>query len=153
MFKGNDLPTNIDITRGSKVVYDKNLATIYKNNFNVIYQVKKLKGKNKVKYTLYDKLLFTFVDSYISDNKFEKIQNNNHTYIIEKNNIILKKIKRRVSFMKSSMKSIIISDHFIIINLDTRIINDVMSVIAIFIFDENDSKLFYITNYINMINN
>lgn len=148
-FKGNDLPTNMDITSWGKVVYDKNLATIYKNDSKVVYQVKKLNGKNEVKYTLHDKVLFTFLDSYISYNKFERILNNNHIYIIENNNIVLKKIKRKVSFMKPAVKSMTISDHFITMDLETRTIDGVMSVIAISIFDGNDIKSFYITEYIN----
>lgn len=46
-------------------MYNNNIATIYKNNSKVVYQVKKLKGINQVKYTLHEKVLFTFVDSYI----------------------------------------------------------------------------------------
>lgn len=139
----------MDITSWGKVVYDKNLATIYKNDSKVVYQVKKLNGKNEVKYTLHDKVLFTFLDSYISYNKFERILNNNHIYIIENNNIVLKKIKRKVSFMKPAVKSMTISDHFITMDLETRTIDGVMSVIAISIFDGNDIKSFYITEYIN----
>ncbi len=93
----------MDLTTWGKVVYDKDLATIYKNNSKVVYFVKILKGKNEVKSTLHDKVLFTFVDNYISDNKFERILNNNHIYIYIENNVVLKKIKRRVSFMKPSI--------------------------------------------------
>ena len=148
-FKGNDLPTNMVLTTWGKVVYNNNIATIYKNNSKVVYLVKIIEGQNEVKYTLHDQVLFTFVDTYISDNKFERILNNNHIYIYIENNVVLKKIKRRVSFMKPAIKSITISDHFITMDLETRTINGVMSVIAISIFDGSDIKSFYITDYIN----
>lgn len=67
-------------------MYNNNIITIHKNNCKVVYFVEILKGKNKIKYTLRNKILFIFLNNYILNNEFEKILNNN--YIYTKNNEI-----------------------------------------------------------------
>lgn len=80
----------------SKVIYNKYITIDFKKNFNIVYYIQILNNKYKVKYIISNKVLFIFKDNNISKNIFKIILNKNHIYIIENNDIILKKIKNKL---------------------------------------------------------
>ena len=61
----------------------------------------------------------------------------------------IKKIIRKTSFLKSIKPSIFRSDKFIIMDLDTRNINNINTPYCISIYDGKKCNSFYLTNYPN----
>lgn len=146
-FGNYNLSTSMNSSKWVKVIYNKNIATVFKKDLNMVYYVQISNNKYEVKYMVKNKVLFIFQDNYISNSKFKRVLNKNHIYIIENNDMVLKKIQKKVSFIKPLIISIFRSDKFITIDLETRIIDSIINVISASIYNGKHFKLFYITKY------
>jgi len=152
-FHGYNLPTTMDLYEWGDVIFNNNYseATIYKKDSKGIYFVKLHNNYYESKFTVGDTTLFTFRDQI--ENVYDLTEFtrelNNHLYKLYNNEVIFKKIKRSVNFMKKSSKSITVSSKFLTMDFETRTINDVMSVICVSIYDGKNISSFYIDNYKN----
>jgi hypothetical protein len=71
----------------------------------------------------------------------------NQTYIFRDGKLVLKKIEKSVSFLKPIKKNMYNSKKFITMDLETRIIQGEMTSYCVSIFDGNNHKSFYLTDF------
>jgi|ERR1700733_5661213 len=123
---------------GGEIIYlSDNLVKIKKDNFNSIYHINIFDNHTGTLLKLQDKILFSFIDTrndnYNLNTFTSTIKSQQH--IFREAELIIKKIERKYSFIKPIINSIIKSDKFLTMDLDTRKINAVLSPYAVCIFD------------------
>jgi hypothetical protein len=71
----------------------------------------------------------------------------NQEYIFEQGKLVLKKVEKKVQFLKNTRKSGFLSDKFINMDLETRVIDEVMTSYCVSIYDGKIFKSFYLSDY------
>lgn len=84
------------------------IQLLYIKDTKAISLVKIYNNQHKVKYTLNNTVLFTFVYNFIDSNTSQTILNYNEIYLFNNNNIRLKKLKRNVNFMKKHLNLLVL---------------------------------------------
>ena len=96
-------------------------------------------------------LIVTFID-YPTDknnlNSFTRIINN-QTYYFKDNQLIFKTLKRSTNFLTSIEKDNKLNNKFMVMDIETQTINNVMTPYTICIFDGVNKLSFYLTDYKN----
>jgi|ERR1700712_3979442 len=96
-------------------------------------------------------LIVTFID-YPTDknnlNSFTRIINN-QTYYFKDNQLIFKTLKRSTNFLTSIEKDNKLNNKFMVMDIETQTINNVMTPYTICIFDGVKKLSFYLTDYKN----
>jgi hypothetical protein len=73
-----------------------------------------------------------------------------HKYIFENGNIVLRKYTHnKIKFLKPILQSVFRSSNFITMDLETRLINNIMVPYAVGIYDGNEAFSFYSTDFLN----
>jgi hypothetical protein len=98
---------------------------------------------------LEDKILLSFKDVLNDKSNLSTFTRTikNHEYIFEEGELIVKKIKKDVQFLTKINRSMHNSKNFITMDLETRVINEVMSSYCVSIYDGKKVKSFYLCNY------
>lgn len=151
-FGGYNLPSTMDINSwGNCHFLSEGKAIVFKPSSSLIYHVELFNNYQLVELKLNDKILLTFKDTmnHRSDLSSFTRTLNNQEYIFEFGILILKKITKNVSFLSKSKRNMYNSKNFITMDLETRVINEVMSSYCVSIYDGKVFKSFYLTDYSN----
>ena len=152
---GYNLPSTMDITEWGNIHFYRNYtkAIVFKLNSKIEYHVSLYSTYQVIELKIDDKLLLTFTD-YIKDvnnlSSFER-KINNQRYIFEEGILTYKEILRKVPFLKKIKPSIYPSKNIITMDLEARIINNIMEPYCISIYDGKIFSNFYLGDYSNSI--
>ena len=156
-FKGYNLPLTMDFTTWGKTYFSEDglNVIVLDSKSNKKYYIKLYKDYQVVELKFKDKILLTFKD--IMNNKgdlntFTRIIKDNQEYIFinGKGGAIVKKIIKKVSFLKPIHKTIYLSNNFITMDLETRIINNgELEPYCVGIYDGVNLASFYLSDYKN----
>lgn len=114
------------------------------------YQLVELKLDEKIilkfKDTLNDKTdLSTFTRTIIKNIDIK------HEYIYNEGELLIKKTIKKVEFLTKINKNMSQSKKIITMDLETRTINEVMTIYCVSIYDGKTTKSFYLSDYINNV--
>jgi hypothetical protein len=142
----------MDFTLWGIVLFNSDsFARIKKLNSNSIYNIQILDKELKVKLQVKDKIIIEFTDKILENGKLNSvtrtIKNQEYLFIVGK--LILKKIKKSTNFLKPLYPQGFFSPHFLIMDLETRTIDETMIPYALSSYDGNKSNSFYLADYIN----
>lgn len=155
-FSGYNLPGTMDIEEWGYVQFiSENKAIVYKKKSHLEYHVEFFKKDNtrfqEVQLILNDKILFEFKDvlnDKINLKTFTRLINN-HEYIFEEGILILKKIKKESKFLTKIKSDNYNNKNFVTMDLETRVIDEIMSSYCVSIYDGKMMKSFYLTDFSN----
>jgi hypothetical protein len=122
---------------------------VYKKSSNLEYHVELFDRHQIVELKLNDKILLTFKDIMKDKSNLNTFTRtiNNQEYIFENGELLVKKIKKNVSFLTKVKRDMNNSKNFITMDLETRTINKIMSSYCVSIYDGKEFKSFYLTDY------
>jgi len=149
-FSGYNFPANMDITSwGNYHFISDNKAIIYKKGSHLEYHVELFDNYQKVELKLNNKILLNFKDTMNDKSNLNTFTRtiNNQEFIFEDGELLIKKIKKKVSFLSKVKRNMSNSKNFITMDLETRIINEIMSSYCVSIYDGKEFKSFYLTDY------
>jgi len=151
-FWGYNLPNTMDFTQWGKIILSTDDVTIIKKyNSSDIFNITKNKDYNFIQLKDKDLLIFEFYD-YFNDSKnlntFTRIINDQEYNFID-GELITKIIKRKTKFIKSIKTNKDITNNFITLDIETRLINNTILPYALCYFDGNKSFNFYLSDYNN----
>lgn len=149
-FGGYNLPNNMDFTTwGDCQFLDFNNAIVYKKSSQLEYHIKLYDYHQIVDVMFDDKLLLTFKDEMNDKTDLSSFTRSvkKHEYTYQEGKLILKKIEKRVQFLKKTRKSSYLSNNFITMDLETRVIDEVMTSYCVSIYDGKTFKSFYLSDY------
>lgn len=151
-FGGYKLPTTMDITKWGpyQFIFD-NKTIIYKPSSLLEYHIELFDNYQLIELKLNDKVLLTFKDTMNDKSNLSTFTRivKNHKYIFEDGELILKKIKKKVSFLSKIKRNMNNSKNFITMDLETRVINEIMSSYCVSIYEGKEFKSFYLTDYLS----
>ena len=128
-----------------------NYAIVYDKFSNKEYHIYLYDTYNMVEIKVNDIVLLTFKDEL--NNKADLTTftrtSSNHTYIYMNGNLILKKVTKKVKFLKRTNRDMHNSKNFITMDLETRVQNGVMRSYCVSIYDGKEFNSFYLTEYSN----
>jgi hypothetical protein len=149
---GYNLPTSMELTTWGEYLLTSacTSARVYKPNSKAIYHIKLFDTYQEVELKSDDKTLLTFKDIMLDPGNLTSFKRiiRDQEYLFENGIILLKKFKRKTSFLSKINKSTHRSSKFITMDLETRTINDVMTPYCISIYDGKVYKSFYLSDYI-----
>lgn len=151
-FSGYNLPAIMDITKwGNYQFISDTKAIIYKKSSHLEYHVELFDNYQLVELKLNDKIVLTFKDTMNDKDNLSSFTKyiKNHEYIFENGELLVKKIKKNVSFLTKVKRDMNNSKNFITMDLETRIINEIMSSYCVSIYDGKEFKSFYLTDYLS----
>jgi ribosomal protein S19 len=104
-----------------------------------------------VELKLDDNILLSFKDYMLDKNDLTTFSRKLKTqeYLFEEGKLILKKIEKKTNFLKKTNKSNYLTNKFITMDLETRIINEEMTSYCVSIYDGKIFKSFYLKDYLN----
>lgn len=152
-FGGYSLPNTMDFTTwGDCHFLSDSKIIVYKRNSKLEFYIELSENYQEVELRFDDKVLLSFKDTMLDRrsgdlSSFSRLIKNRHEYFFNKGNLILKKIIKKVKFIKQIRKSNHLSDKFLTMDLETRVINEEMSSYCVSIYDGKKFKSFYITDY------
>jgi hypothetical protein len=154
-FFGYNFPSTMDYSNIGKLFYKNNKVQIYQTDKGEIYNVEKHKDYNLVKYIVNGLIIKEFKD-YINDpnnmGTFTRIING-HEYTLPlgqfqiNNELVLKKLIRKTSFIKTIKQDKNLSNKFLTLDIETRVINDIITPYCISIYDGNKAWSFYLSDF------
>jgi hypothetical protein len=151
-FSGFILPSTMDITNWGRIhKLDDNNFIVYKKSSNLEYHITLSDKSQSVNLMLNDKILLTFSDEMNDSQDLSTFTRTikNQTIIYQFGEVILKKIKKNVSFLKPMKQNHYNSKKFIVMDLETRTLNGKMSCYCVSICGDNELKSFYLSDYLN----
>jgi DNA polymerase type B, organellar and viral len=151
---GYNLPNTMDLTEWGECQFshDYGRVMIHKKNSKIVYDVNIYDNYNYIEMKVKDKIIIRFKDILEDSqhlNYFKRIINNKHEYYFENGEIVLKKILKKVDFLRPIPKSIFLSRNFLTMDIETRKIRNIMSPYCISIFDGDNYTTFYLSDYKN----
>lgn len=137
-FGGYNLPNTMDLTLwGEYHFLDDNNVIVYKKSSQLEYHIELFDNYQEVEVMLDDKTILSFTDTMLDKNDLTCFirKSKTHEYVFQEGNLILKKILKKVQFLKSTRKSNFLSKNFITMDLETRTINEEMTLMIRSPFD------------------
>ena len=152
-FGGYKLPKTMDFTLWGNTYYgeNSNLAVVFKPNSNIIYHINIQEDYTEVQMKANNNIIFEFKD--IMNNKGDLftftriIKNQEYNFVNGK--LIIKKLIRKVDYIKPINKSLFITENFITMDLETKESNSVLYPICIGIYDGKNKVSFFLNDYNN----
>ena len=159
-FKGYKLPNTMDYLQWGEYRYDKdtNEYIIYKKRSNNIYILKKdsTNLEHLVKYkTSNNETLLSFKDIKSSTSNLQTftrkiyLKNNEITYKFINGEIVYQSKKKIFEYFKTIKKESRIKDKIITMDLETRVINNIITPYCCSIYDGVNLSSFFLTNFKN----
>lgn len=152
-FGGYNLPNNMNIQKWGEFYLSNNnlLATVYKPNSKAKYIIQISGNCHTVELKIKDRVILKFKDIMIEENNLSTFTRkmNNQEYTFKNGEMVLKKITRNTQFLAKVQKSAFISNKFITMDLETRIIKDEMQPYCVSIYDGKILTSFYLSNFKN----
>lgn len=155
-FNGLNFPNTMDFSLwGNCHFISETQALVYKKASNLIYHVEMFDKFQEVEVKLDEKIIIKFRD--ILKNKgdlstFTRIMDK-HEFIYISGELIVQKTTKKVSFLTKVKRDIINSKKYITMDLETRVINGVMTSYCVSIYDGKEFKSFYILDYTDKFSN
>ena len=156
-YVGYNLPNTMDFTTwGSYIIEPSyNKAVVHKQNSKAIYKIDISEKELKVDFLVNDKVIFSFYDSLNEGydlNSFTRVIKNNlkNKEIIFKyldGKVIFKSVKKNLKFIDKINKDADLKDRFITMDLESRVIDGIMSVYSCSIYDGTQINSYYLKNY------
>jgi DNA polymerase type B, organellar and viral len=151
-FFGYNLPNTMDFSQWGYInYYSDQFAYVAKANYKAIYHINIFDNYTKVELKLKDKILISFTDTMNDKDNLDSFTRTikRQEYIFRDSKLIIKKIIKDVPFLKPLKASIFKSDTFLVMDLETRNINNIMIPYCISIYDGKTPVSFYLTEYKN----
>lgn len=149
-FGGFNLPSTMDFTTwGDCHFINDTQAIVYKKSSSLEYHIKLFYDYSEVEVRSNNKTILSFKDTMIHKNEISSFSRilKNQEYIFDNGEVIIKKIHKKVSFLNKIRKDMHNSKKFITMDLETRIINEVMTSYCVSIYDGKIFKSFYLTDF------
>jgi len=98
-----------------------------------------------------DKVLLSFTDTMLDKNDLTTFSRKfkNQEYVFNEGDLILKKLDRKVQYLKRIIRDSYLKEKFITMDLETRVINEVMTSYCVSIYDGKVFKSFYLSDFEN----
>jgi hypothetical protein len=131
--------------RGTVLNTSESSVQVQKTNSISILNITLSAKELNVKLSYNGKTLLEFKDRMVENGKLNTFIRTikNQEYIFFNGELILKKINKQSKFLLIINNQSFISNKFLTMDLETRVINDIMIPYAISIYDGKNSKSFY----------
>lgn len=150
IFRGYSLPTTMDLNSwGNTTFNDDYTSCMITTSKSISYSVTVDDLKNIVHVFSNNKLLFKFTDHIYNTSDLSSFRRiiNKQEIIFHDGVVVLKSVQRSCQLIKKLRASQYRSDNFITMDLETRTLNNVMSIVCISYYDGVDFHSFYLNNY------
>lgn len=157
-FGGFNLPLTMDFTTwGDCHFINDHQIIVYKKSSSLEYHIVLHENYQDVELKSNNKILLRFKDTIIvpagTTNDLNSLSFTrafkNQEYIIDDGKIILKKIHKKVSFLTKKTRNMNNSKKIITMDLETRVINGIMSSYCVSVYDGKVFKSFYLSDFSN----
>lgn len=150
---GYKFPNTADITKFGKIIFRKgSLVIVEKLNTNYRYRIEQFENLNRISVlNANGSEILNFVDTILDPNNLGSFIRTikDHTYIYKDSKLIVKKIVRKTNFLKSKALAKKISSKFITLDIETRVVNNIIVPICISFYDGLNSNSFYLLDFNN----
>ena len=147
-FKGPDFPLNIDHRKWGEIIYENEQDTIISipdtKYTMIIYNHKTYR---EVKVLFGNRFDCSFKDEFFNENTYIRYLDS-YVYIVENNKITFKSTQRKVQYIQP-LKPQKPSQNYLVFDLETRLINNVMVPYCISFYDGKKAWSFYLTDFEN----
>ena len=155
-FSGFNIPLTMDLTKWGYIFSriqkdDHEEIVIKKDNSALIYLIEKYEDLNVVKILVKNKPIFRLVDILQKDDiNFKRMINENQIFFIVDGEVKLKtKTIDKIDYIKKSKIDEVNDNKFITLDIETRMINNIIKPYCISFFDGKECKSFYLLDYHN----
>jgi len=147
---GYILPGTMDFTEWGEFQWiDESNVIVYKKHSNLEYHIKVFDDHQTVELKLDEKIVLTFTDirgDKYDLNTFSRIQKNKK-YFFERGKLLVHMNVKNIKFLGKVKAQLHNSKNFLTMDLETRIINQVMSSYCVSIYDGNTKISFYLRDF------
>nr|YP_025890.1 DNA-directed DNA polymerase [Moniliophthora perniciosa]AAQ74286.1 DNA-directed DNA polymerase [Moniliophthora perniciosa] len=130
---------------------DDSSIIVYKSSSDLEYHIKLFENYQTVDLMLDDNLLLSFKDTM--NDKYDLSTFNrkfkNQEYFFQEGELVLNKIEKKVQFLTKTKRNMYNSKKFITMDLETRVINEVMTSFCVSLYDGKNFKSFYLSDFDN----
>lgn len=158
--KSYNLPNTMDITKWGKVLYEENVFNsnidekkwvIKKSDSLIEYHITQKVDNHSVNLILNGRKIISFIDKKSSENNLSSFTRtlNNYKYYYINEKLVLKEVERKVQYLKSINRDILINEKFITMDIETRSLNNILTPLSVSIFDGTEVYSFYLNDYNN----
>lgn len=154
IFRGYSLPTTMDLHSWGNVSFNPDYSScMISTNKSISYSVTIDETKHIVHVFSSNRLLFKFTDYIYNTSDLSSFRRviNKQEVIFQNGVVVLKSVQRTCKFIKKLRPSQFRSTNFITMDLETRTLNNIMSIVCISYFDGTDYHSFYLKNYNSQI--
>jgi hypothetical protein len=148
--RGYNLPKTMDLFQWGNVSFNNDYSNaMVTTNSSIFYNVTLDGMKSIVHVFSKSKLLFTFTDFLFNTSDLSSFKRvvNKQEFIFHNGINILKTIKRDCKFIKKILPSQYRSQNLITMDLETRTIDGIMSIVCLSYYDGSIFSSFYLNNY------
>jgi DNA polymerase type B, organellar and viral len=153
-FSVYNLPNTMDITKWGECIFNKDYTQciVLKRYSNVVYNITLKKKEMTIKYTINNKVIFSFIDYMESHDLMDfyrqiNIKNKLYFYKYVNGQVVLKTKSVVFNYIAKIKKEPMLKDKFITMDLETRVINGNMYVYCCCIYDGINLYSFYLSDY------
>ena len=150
IFRGYSLPTTMDLHSWGNTSFNEDYSScMITTSKSMSYSVTIDDSKNIVHVFSNNKLLFKFTDYIYNASDLSSFRRviNKQEIIFHDGAVVLKSVQRTCQFIKKLRVSQYRTTNFITMDLETRTLNNVMSIVCISYYDGVDFHSFYLSNY------
>lgn len=151
-FYGYNLPATMDYNLfGNVLTKINNKIIIAKTNSSFIYSIEIFDNYNNVEILHNQKVILKFKDMKNDLNNLSTFNRliKNQEYVFKNGLLIVKKLNRNSSYLESVNISKNLIEKFITLDIETRVINDIISPYCICYYEGHKSYSFYLSDYNN----
>jgi len=149
-FLGYNLPNTMDVTKLGKIIYQEGNIFLVENQ-DRLYRINKLEKYNLIQLNIKNQLVLEYKD-YLNDvNNLETFTRyiKNQEYKFINGELIVKLVNRKTKFIKSIKPNKNISQKYITLDIETRVIKDTILPYALSYFDGTLTFNFYLNDYLS----
>ena len=152
-YGGYKLPNTMDITEWGYCEFSQNYnnAIVHKYKSTTVYDIQIFENSTKVEMRIGNKVILTFKDIMTEPGNLSTFTRliNKQSYYFKDGILIVKKIKKSLPFLSKLKKSNILTDKFLTMDIETRVIEDRMVPYCLSIYDGKFLQSFYYTEFYN----
>lgn len=149
-FHGYDLPLTMDYKSWGDIIYNKdNFIIIQKEDSKIKYYITKYDNYNEIDLMINNKIILSIKDDKSNEkdlNSFIRIVRNQE-YIIKDGNLMVKKLIRKTSFLKSIKQDMFLTENYLVMDIETKDIDNEKVPYCVSIYDGENNITFYLLEY------
>jgi hypothetical protein len=152
IFGGYNLPNTMDyLTWGSVISKKDNVILVAKANTNSYYKITVFEDRNEVEVLSNNIVIISFKDILNDVNNLKSFTRilKYQEYVFIDGKLIVKKLVRKTSFLKTIKSHNKISNKFLTLDLETRTIDNIITPYCVSIYDGTKATSFYLSDYSN----